>query len=76
MVEATAYANDIAKQENEDALAKVKASGKSELITLTPEQKAEWKKKLVEVHRQMEDRVGKELIQSIYKETGSDASKL
>jgi C4-dicarboxylate-binding protein DctP len=76
MAEATDYANEIAKQENEDALAKVKASGKSELITLTPEQKAAWKKKLVEVHRQMEDRVGKELIQSIYKETGSDASKL
>ena len=76
MAEATDYANDIAKQENEDALAKVKASGKSELIALTPEQKAEWKKRLVEVHRQMEDRVGKELIQSIYQATGSDASKL
>jgi len=30
----------------------------------------------VEVHRQMEERVGKDLIQSIYKDTGSDASKL
>jgi len=76
MAEATVYANDIAKQENEGALAKVKESGKSELITLTPEQKAEWKKRLVEVHRQMEERVGKDLIQSIYKDTGSDASKL
>jgi C4-dicarboxylate-binding protein DctP len=76
MAEATVYANEIAKQENEDALAKVKASGKSELITLTPEQKAAWKKRLVDVHRQMEDRVGKDLIRSIYTETGSDASKL
>jgi C4-dicarboxylate-binding protein DctP len=76
MAEATTYANEIARQENEEALAKVKASGKSELITLTPEQKAEWKKKLVEVHRQMEDRIGKDLIQSIYKETGCDCGKL
>ena len=76
MAEATIYANDIAKQENADALAKVKASGKSELITLTPEQKAEWKKKLVDVHGQMEDRVGKDLIQSIYKVTGSEIGKL
>jgi len=76
MAEATDYANEIAKQENDDALAKVKASGKSELITLTPEQKAAWKKKLVEVHRQMEDRIGKDLIESIYKETGCDCGKL
>ena len=36
MAEATVYANEIAKQENEDALAKVKASGKSELIDPHP----------------------------------------
>ncbi|WP_295582492.1 TRAP transporter substrate-binding protein [uncultured Lamprocystis sp.] len=76
MAEATVYANEIAKQENIDALAKVKASGKSEIIELTPEQKTEWKKRLAPVHQQMEDRVGKDLIQSIYQATGSDISKL
>ncbi len=76
MAEATIYANEIAKQENEDSLAKVKASGKSELIELTDDQKAEWKKALAPVHRKMEDRVGKDLIQSIYDATGSDISKL
>ncbi len=76
MVEATDYANEIARQENEDALAKVKTSGKSELITLTPEQKAAWKKALIKVHRQMEDRIGKDLIQSIYEATGCDCGKL
>ncbi|MGE5153935.1 MAG: TRAP transporter substrate-binding protein [Bdellovibrio bacteriovorus] len=76
MAEATLYANEIAKQENEDALAKVKESGKSELIALTPEQKTAWKKTLAPVHRKMEDRVGKDLIQSIYDATGSDISKL
>jgi C4-dicarboxylate-binding protein DctP len=76
MAEATVYANEIAKQENTDALAKVKASGKSEIIELTPEQKTEWKKRLAPVHQQMADRVGKDLIQSIYQATGSDISKL
>ena len=35
MAEATVYANQIAKQENEDAMAKVKASGKSAVYTPT-----------------------------------------
>jgi C4-dicarboxylate-binding protein DctP len=76
MAEATDYANDIAKQENEDALTKVKASGKSELIPLTAAEKTDWKKALIKVHRQMEDRIGKDLIQSIYDATGCDCGKL
>ncbi|MFZ0791246.1 MAG: TRAP transporter substrate-binding protein [Chromatiaceae bacterium] len=76
MAEATVYANEIARQENEDALAKVKESGKSELIALTPEEKAAWKKQLVDVHRKMAGRIGKDLIQSIYDATGCDCGKL
>ena len=76
MVESTKYANDIAKQENDDSLAKVKASGKSEIIELTPEQKLAWKKRLVQVHKEMEGRIGKDLIESIYKATGCDCGKL
>ena len=45
-------------------------------ITLTPEEKKAWKKALVKVHQEAESRVGKELIQSIYKETGFDPNKL
>jgi C4-dicarboxylate-binding protein DctP len=76
MKESTQYANEIAKQENDESLAKVKASGKSEVVALTPEQKMAWKKVLVKVHREMEDRIGKELIQSIYQATGCDCGKL
>jgi len=76
MKDATKYANDIAKQENEDSMTKVRESGKSEIIELTPDQKAEWKKALVKVHRKMEDRIGKDLIQSIYDATGCDCGKL
>jgi C4-dicarboxylate-binding protein DctP len=53
-----------------DALAAVKAVGKTEIITLTPEQKAAMKKALVTVHKENESRVGKETIAEVYKETG------
>src|SRR5436190_12780477 len=70
MKDATKFANDIAQKENDDALAAVKASGKTEIITLTPDQKAAMKKALVGVHKENESRVGKDTIAEVYKETG------
>src|SRR5438034_2908873 len=70
MKDATKYANDIAKKENEEALAAVKASGKTEMITLTPQEKAAWKKVAVAVHKENESRIGKDIIETVYKETG------
>ena len=61
MKDATKYANDIAKKENDDALEAVKKSGKTEIITLTPAEKAAWKKALVPVHKENESRVGKDI---------------
>ena len=76
MKEATKYANDIAKQENDQALEKIKASGKSQIITLTPEEKKAWKKAELKVHKDNETTIGKDLIQEIYKDTGFDPNKL
>ena len=76
MKDATKYANDIAKQENEDALAKVKATGKTQIIELSADEKKAWKKALIKVHRESEATIGKALIQEIYKETGFDPAKL
>ena len=76
MKEATKFANDIAKQENDDALAKVKATGKTQIIELSPDEKKAWKKALIKVHRESEASIGRALIQEIYKETGFDPSKL
>jgi C4-dicarboxylate-binding protein DctP len=70
MKDASKYANDIAKEENDKALAAVKATGKTEIITLTPDAKAAWKKALVTVHREQESRIGKDIIQGVYKDTG------
>ena len=76
MKDATTYANDIAKKENDEALEKIKASGKSQIITLTPEEKKAWKKAELRVHRENESSIGKDLIQEIYKDTGFDPNKL
>jgi C4-dicarboxylate-binding protein DctP len=76
MKEATTFADDIAARENNEALDAVKKAGKTQIITLTPDEKKAWKKALIKVHKDNESRVGKDLIQSIYKETGFDPSKL
>jgi C4-dicarboxylate-binding protein DctP len=76
MKDATKYANDIAKQENEEALAKVKAAGKTQIIALSPEEKKAWKKVLVKVHQDNEATIGKDVLQAIYKETGFDPNNL
>src|SRR6202171_6067138 len=70
MKDATKFADDIAKKENDDALEGVKKSGKTQIITLSPEEKAAWKKALVVVHRDQESRIRKDIIQAVYKETG------
>ena len=76
MKDSTKYANDIAKEENDKALEAVKKSGKSQFITLSADEKKAWKKATLKVHTDSEGRIGKDLIQSIYKETGFDPSKL
>jgi C4-dicarboxylate-binding protein DctP len=70
MKDATKYANDIAKKENDDAIEAVKKSGKTEIITLTDAEKAALKKALVPVHKENESRIGKAVIDEVYKETG------
>lgn len=76
MAEATKFANEIAQKENDDALEAVRKSGKSEILVPTADEKKELKRALVKVHAEMESRIGKDLIHSIYKETGFDPSKL
>ncbi|WP_297365293.1 TRAP transporter substrate-binding protein [Thauera sp.] len=76
MAESTVYANQIAKEENDKSLAAVRASGKTEIHTPSAEEKAAFKKAFAPVHKKMESRIGAELIQSIYKETGFDPAKL
>ena len=76
MKEATVYANKIAKEENDAALEGVRKSGKTQIYVPTKEEKLAFKKAMAPVHLKMADRVGKDLLQQIYKETGFDPTKL
>jgi C4-dicarboxylate-binding protein DctP len=76
MVEATKVANDSAQALNDEALAAVKATGKTTIYTPTPAERLAFKKALVPVHQQMASRIGMDTIKAIYKETGFDPSKL
>ena len=68
MAEATTYANDIAGKENDEALAEIKKSGKSEFVTLTPAQKDAWRKALEPLYTDMASRVGKDTLAEFEKE--------
>jgi C4-dicarboxylate-binding protein DctP len=76
MADATTYANDIAKKENDDALEAIRKAGRTQIHRLTADEKREWKKALLAVHRESEARVGKDTIEAIYKAVGFDPAKL
>jgi len=75
MKEATVYEDDIAKKENDAAVEAIRKSGKTRITELTADEKQALKKAMLPVHRQMEDRVGRDLVQSIYKATGFDPGR-
>ena len=70
MKEATDYANKIAKTSNEKDLESVKATGKTQVTVLTPEQRAAFKKVLVPVHEKMAGRIGKETVDAVHQAVG------
>ena len=74
MKDASKYAHDLSQKENDDSVAGVKKSGKSEILTLTASEKAAWKKAMVRTHKEFEDKIGKELLGAIYKETDFKAN--
>jgi C4-dicarboxylate-binding protein DctP len=76
MKEATDFANKIAQEENDTALEQVRKSGKSQIVVLTPQERLGLKKAMLKVHKEMESRIGKEMIEEVYKETGFDPAKL
>jgi len=76
MKEATKYANDVAKEDNDKSLEEVRKSGKSQIHMPTAAEKLALKKAMVKVHQEMASRIGKENIDAIYKATNFDPSKL
>lgn len=74
MDEATDYTNSIAKKENDDALAEIKASGKSTFHDLSDEQRARWQNAMRPTYRWAVGRVGQEVLDVIFKELNLSAN--
>jgi len=70
IAESTSYVNGIAKSENEAAMEKIRANGKTQIIELTPGQKAQWIKAVAPVYTDMAARVGQDTIDAVTKATG------
>jgi C4-dicarboxylate-binding protein DctP len=68
MDEATDYTNSIAVQENEDALAEIKKSGKVTLHYLTDDQRKAWQAAMQPTYAWAKGRVGQEVLDLIAKE--------
>jgi C4-dicarboxylate-binding protein DctP len=75
MKDTTDYFNATAKKDNDDALEAIRKSGKTQIIVLTPAERTAWKKALVKVHREWGEKIDKDLLQAIYRETGFDPDK-
>src|SRR5690349_4900454 len=70
MKEATEYGNSQSQQENDQALEMIKKAGKTEILTLTPEQDEAMRKAMMPVYKEVASRVGQPLIDEFLKETG------
>lgn len=75
MKDATVFANNVAKKDNDEALAAVKKSGRSQLITLTKQERAAWKKAMDKAHKDNMARIGADIVKEVYKETGYSPDK-
>ena len=68
MAEATAYGNEISQKDNDNALAAMKASGKTEFYEPSKAERDALCKAMHPVYEKMSDRVGEDLVAAIQKE--------
>jgi len=73
MREATRYEQDIAKSENDAALERIRATGDTQILELTPAQRAEWKAALAGVRTGFQERQGTRLLQEVEQAMGGPA---
>jgi C4-dicarboxylate-binding protein DctP len=66
LADATRYEHEIARAENEAALAAIKAAKTTEVTVQPPEERKRWREALLPVHRKFEDTVGKDTIEAFY----------
>ena len=68
MRDATTFEKAIAQRDNDLAMDAIKKAGKTTIYPLSVKEQAEWRKALAPVQKEMEGRIGKDLITAINKE--------
>jgi C4-dicarboxylate-binding protein DctP len=74
MAEATQYANDIAQNENDEALEAMRRSGKITIIELTAREKEAWRKALLPLYDELANRIGKNTIAEFVKAAAGETN--
>jgi C4-dicarboxylate-binding protein DctP len=74
MQDTTVFERKIAQQDNDDALAKVKKAGTTEIYTLPYKDRVVWQQALLPVHKEFEEKIGRDIIQAAY-QTAADVEK-
>ena len=64
--EAIAFGNDVAEQKSINDRQRIAESGRSEIISLTPEERAQWVEVMKPVWKEFEKEIGKDLIDAAY----------
>lgn len=72
--DATAFQRNIAREENDQALAMIRAAGTTEVAILSNEGRRAWQQALLPVHEQFSDVLGRDIIQAIYR-TAADVAR-
>jgi C4-dicarboxylate-binding protein DctP len=70
--EATRYVEAISASDERAAIEAIRGSGRIQIIEMTAEQRASLKKAMQPVYRQMQDRIGRDLVESIRAAATSD----
>jgi len=68
--ETTDYVNTIAQQQNDDAVAAMRAEGTTTFHAPTPAERQQWIERLQPVHKEMTTRIGKDTLEAVYKALG------
>jgi C4-dicarboxylate-binding protein DctP len=74
MREATAFEKTIAQRDNDEALETIRKTGKTRVYVLSAQEQAAWRRTLLPVQKQVEDRIGRDLIDAINKTTAKTAA--
>src|SRR5258708_16502691 len=75
MSETTKYVWDIAKKENDDAIAKIRAAKTTDIYALPAAEKAVWRKAMQPLYREFEGVLGKDTLQEIEKTVQQSSTK-